>query len=588
MVFVILFICFIFAHSISFCIVIFIVQEYMKTKKVYIWVKKDGDSSFKLFRNEDHLANEIAHHFEGRKPSKECSEPLVLQSSSSILFSSEIADCFEDVPVQSVYGVTKPTASGIVSMKQFRLSNANGKPLALNAGCYAISLDYKKMTLTIKSITDESWAETNHLVKTQDDSLQLLRKIYAIIQSELDFDYYWQRREKMRGIYNRYEKRYDESDGIDSFCPLDSKDSKAFNLDSDHCFKDEIMYFQKLLGKENKYSRWFTGQPCELDDPFEHFAMCFWRDIKLTTFSYSDAALQEMSENPMEFLKVLEGMAEKTCSAPECDDMLRRVLELMSVREDIISDNNANRSDIIKRACRAFNSFNKQTRAYEIDKESMECVFMVLNSPILKPTAEYEIIRLIKSSSAAAKYQKEYNDFRKKNLEFFEVLDLCFSDLAETCTELSEQDMCCDYGAFRKTYHFILSIDQLNQLYSKLQDAGRLGTETDIRDLASNLTGKYDGKRQSKAVDWKGNKTDLAILIGLLMDKCCSRDTWSCSERLFTINGEDIEWQTLNVLYNRHKNQPSRTPKKVMRIMDEIFGNDPASQSCSGGNTMGE
>ena len=60
----------------------------------------------------------------------------------------------------------------------------------------------------------------------------------------------------------------------------------------------------------------------------------------------------------------------------------------------------------------------------------------------------------------------------------------------------------------------ILSIDQLNQLYSKLQDAGRLGTETDIRDLASNLTGKYDGKRQSKAVDWKGNKTDLAILIG--------------------------------------------------------------------------
>lgn len=581
--------------------------------KVYIWVKEDGDSSFKLFRWENFFYEEIAGTIaNSRIASIDNCESFALKAKSSVLFSREFAENIEDLPKQSVYGVIKPSASGVNSMKTFRISNTDGKPLVLYSGGYVIHVDYKKNALMVKSSQQGNVIEELHEAATQvqpiQNHLDMQCRIYAIFQEKIDFKAYWEHRSEMKGMFDAYHNDDEIKDNVISSM-VSSKDSSIeqscymglqsmdeifnFGFNIEHLFDDEISYFQGMYGEENKYSRWLKDNSYHLDNSFDRFFLSFWETIKITITINSTPITERLAKfNQEELLEMMANVLIQTEDMPVLEDgeiAKQTLLKSLEIGEDLTSQNNPNQLGYNQIFDSSLKSYQDLISYNEIEKKDLEPIFILLNLKNLKPTAQHEVVRIIKKSPFAAIYQEAYDEFRQKNKDYFEVLDLRFAyPVEKKSTVLSEQDICCDYGAFRKTYHFNLSMNQLNQLYSKLQDACLLGTETDIRDLASNLTGKYDGKRRATIVDWKGKITDLAVMIGLMMTKCGPKDTWSCSERLFTVNGEDIKWQSLNVLYNRYKNQPPRTPNKVMRLMDEVLGDDFTSKIPKGGNTKGE
>ena len=564
--------------------------------KVYIWVKEDGDSSFKLFRWEDFFYEEIAGTIaNSRIASIDNCESFALKAKSSVLFSREFAENIEDLPKQSVYGVIKPSASGVNSMKTFRISNTDGKPLVLYSGGYVIHVDYKKNALMVKSSQQGNVIEELHEAATQvqpiQNHLDMQCRIYAIFQEKIDFKAYWEHRSEMKGMFDAYHNEYEKINN-DISSMVSTKDSSIeqscymglqsmdeifnFGFSIEHLFDDEISYFQELYGEDNKYSRWLKDHSYHLDNSFDRFFLSFWETIKIKIAVNSTPITERLSKfNQEELLEVMATVLIQTEDMPVLEDgeiAKQTLLKSLEIGEDLTSQNNPNQPEYNQIFDSSLKSYQDLISYNEIEKKDLELIFILLNLKNLKPTAQHEVVRIIKKSPFAAIYQEAYDEFRQKNKDYFEVLDLRFAyPVEKKSTVLSEQDMCCDYGAFRKTYHFNLSMNQLNQLYSKLQDACLLGTETDIRDFAANLTGKYDGKRRATIVDWKGKTTDLAVMIGIMMNKCGPKDTWSCSERLFTVNGEDIKWQSLNVLYKRHENKPPRTPNKVMLIMEEVL-----------------
>lgn len=578
----------------------------MKTKKVYFWVKEDGDSSYKLFRNDEFFGENIGAQVDSLAPN-DCCGVLALKAKSSILFSSKYAESIDDIPKQSVYGVSKQSASGVNSMKTFKISNKNVKPLVLYSGSYVIIVDYKKKALAVKTFhqgeTTEIFHETAQQVQSIQDHSNMRNQIYEIFQKKLDFKVYWERRSEMKGVFDAYHDEYEKiyndlsararsaEQSYDMMQSFLGTFDLGFSLG--HLFDNEVSYLDELYGEGNKYSRWFKDHSSLLDDHYDRFFLFLWEynkneiSVHPTPFWEKLASNEgnQLLEGLDDFLKNAEGMP----LLEEGEKAYNNMLQMLKIGDDFMSLSDSNQSDNNLIADSSLSSFQNLLSYYKIDKHQLEPIFILLNLQILEPRTQYEVVRIIKKSPFAEIYQEAYDEFRQKNMRYFDVLDLRFTYPKEiTSTVLSEQDIYCNYGAFRKTYHFNLSMDQLNNLYSKLLDACLLGADTDIRDLASNLTGKYDGKRRARIVDWKGKKTDLAIMIGVLMDYCDSRDSWSCSERLFSVNGEDIEWRTLNVSYNRHKNQPPRTPNKVVRIMDEVLGVDSTSQMQSGGNTKGE
>lgn len=395
----------------------------------------------------------------------------------------------------------------------------------------------------------------------------------------------------MKGMFDAYHNEYEKINN-DISSMVSTKDSSIeqscymglqsmdeifnFGFSIEHLFDDEISYFQELYGEDNKYSRWIKDHSYQLDNSFDRFFLSFWETIKITIAIYSTPITERVAKFTDEkLLEMIANVSIKTEDMPVLEDGEKAkltLLKILEIEEDLKSQNDSNQPEYKQIIDSSLKSYKDLMSDNEIDKKDLEPIFVILNMKNLKPTTQHEVVRIIKKSPFAAIYQEAYDEFRQKNKDFFEVLDLRFAyPVEKKSTVLSEQDMCCDYGAFRKTYHFNLSMNQLNQLYSKLQDACLLGTETDIRDFAANLTGKYDGKRRATIVDWNGKTTDLAVMIGIMMNKCGPKDTWSCSERLFTVNGEDIKWQSLNVLYKRHENKPPRTPNKVMLIMEEVL-----------------
>lgn len=578
----------------------------MKTNKVYFWVKEDGDTSYKLFRNDDFFGENIGAQVDILVPN-DCCGMLALKTKSSILFSSKEAESIDDIPKQSVYGVSKPSASGVNSMKTFRISNENGHPLILYSGCYAVVIDYKSNILVVKSFQQEEITEKIYEIAQQVQSIQdhpnMRYQIYEIFQKKLDFKVYWERRSEMKGVFDAYHDEYEKIDNDLSARARSAEQSYDMMLSFlgtldlrfslEHLFHNEVSYLDELYGEGNKYSRWVKDHSGLLDDQYDRFFLSLWKNIKIEISLNLKPLLEKLASNRGDqFLEGLDNILKKSEGIPlleEGEKAYNNMLQMLKIGDDFMSLSDSNQSDNNLITDSSLSSFQNLLSYYEIDKHKLEPIFILLNLQILEPRTQYEVVRIIKKSPFAEIYQEAYDEFRQKNMRYFDVLDLRFTYPKEiTSTVLSEQDIYCNYGAFRKTYHFNLSMDQLNNLYSKLLDACLLGADTDIRDLASNLTGKYDGKRRARVVDWKGKKTDLAIMIGVLMDNCDSRDSWSCSERLFSVNGEDIEWRTLNVSYNRHKNQPPRTPNKVVRIMDEVLGVDSTSQMQSGGNTKGE
>lgn len=581
----------------------------METKRVYIWVKEDGDSSYQLYSNEDFFGEEIGSQMDSRFSSYNGVESFALKAKSSVLFSMECADRIENIPNHSVYGITKPSANGVNRKKKFHITNNNGKPLILNSGGYAIYLDCNKNVLTV--VTYQQGRIIEKLKRLQMsaqpvmDRSNLIRKINKELQDGLDFKTYWENRHEMKDMYNTSRKKYEnnhkhnESD-ILAFIQAFKKAARIIHFDMDQLMREEILFFQKQLGMDNQYSIYLEGlldgQDNRLDHPFDEYVLDFWFTIKASIcidVNSIDEIRSHLGANThLDFLKATEkviGFIPVKAIFRLRSKLFNHIVKVMEMYYDEakIRANPDIAISLMSQAETVFNGIASSTK--KLGSDEIERIFMALSLSSLKSTSRYEIVKIVRKSPLAEDFQVAYNEFRNKNIAFFNVPDLHFFYFKEEkATVLSEQDVCCEYGAVRKTYHFSLSVNQLNQLYSKLRDEDCLDSETDIRDLSSNLIGKYDGNRHAKVVDWKGKNTDLAIMIGVLMDNYDSKDSWSCSERLFTVNGKDIEWQTLNVLYNRYKNQPPRTPNKVMRLMDEVLGDDFTSKIPKGGNTKGE
>ena len=570
----------------------------MKTKKVYIWVKEEENSSYQLFRNEDFYGEVCGTEIDAVFASSNLGlETFALNAKSSVLFSIEYADRIEDLPAHSVYGVIKSPTNGVNLKKEFKITNNNGKPLILNFGWYTINLNHEKNKLIVYAYKKKSVFQLfiKHLQKIRRPIMErssLIKKINKELQHELDFKIYWVNRDEMKGIYNAYHNKYEyEDDHKNSDSDFSSfiKEFKSVAImaqfDIDQFMEDEIVFFQKQLGIDNQYSCYLKGLLCRLDNrldnPFDEFVLNFWFRIKTSIFIDGNSFFENLShpvaDTHLGFLKAIEKSIRSLpakLSSLHRSKFFNSIVDAFGLIDAAETDANP---DIDMTMTKAYpivegmaTSINKQ------GADELERIFIVLNLSALKKTAQYEIVKIIRRSTLAKDFQVAYNEFRNKNDRLFNVDDLHFFYFKEKkATVLSEQDVSCEYGAFRKTYHFNLSLNQLNLLYSKLRDIDCLDAETDIRDLASNLIGKFDGSRQANVVDWKGKKTDLAIIIGVLMDYYDSNDSWSCSERLFTCKGEDLEWGTLNVLYNRYKNQPPRTPNKVKLIMEAILNNMP-------------
>ena len=235
----------------------------METKRVYIWVKEDGDSSYQLYSNEDFFGEEIGSQMDSRFSSYNGVESFALKAKSSVLFSMECADRIENIPNHSVYGITKPSANGVNRKKKFHITNNNGKPLILNSGGYAIYLDCNKNVLTV--VTYQQGRIIEKLKRLQMsaqpvmDRSNLIRKINKELQDGLDFKTYWENRHEMKDMYNTSRKKYEnnhkhnESD-ILAFIQAFKKAARIIHFDMDQLMREEILFFQKQLGMDNQYS----------------------------------------------------------------------------------------------------------------------------------------------------------------------------------------------------------------------------------------------------------------------------------------------------------------------------------------------
>ena len=394
----------------------------METKKVYIWVKEDGDTSYQLFRNEDFWGVKIGAQHDAVSASYNRIESFALKAKSSVLFSIEYADRLEDIPAYSVYGVTKSPTNGVNSKKEFIITNNNGKPLILNSGAYVIYLNYEQNILIVRLWQQggvvELFKKMQMVGQPNIERSYLIKKINKELQHELDFKTYWENRGEMKGMYDAYRNKYEDEDEDDhknsdsdfsSFIEAFKSVAIMAQFDIDQLMEDEIVFFQKQLGIDNQYSCYLKGLLCRLDNrldnPFDEFVLDFWFKIKASISIDWNSIFENLSHPVADTHLGLLKASEKSIRSIPAKlfskvrlKLFNFIVDLMGTVDDVEIGSNPDKAiSIMTKAYPIVEGIAASTK--KLGADELEHIFIVLNLSALKKTAQDEIVKIIRRST---------------------------------------------------------------------------------------------------------------------------------------------------------------------------------------------
>ena len=104
-------------------------------------------------------------------------------------------------------------------------------------------------------------------------------------------------------------------------------------------------------------------------------------------------------------------------------------------------------------------------------------------------------------------------------------------------------------------------------------DKGYIDSNTDIRNLACALTGKYEGDFFFEKIVWINTDISLGIMIGMFKDDKVigsKNFQWKYLNDVFSIKGYDAKRENIGIAYKRYINKKRRKPNEMEKVIADI------------------